>query len=90
MARLSCRAGNWAGWNRDKAAPTVGQDAGCLESRGWRRGFTLRLYFHPRPPQPSPPASPALIPRTRVIRSRNGAGERRAGHAVPIVYCARP
>ncbi len=55
----------------EKAAPTVGQDAGRLESRGWRRAFTLRLQIHPRPPQPShPPARP--LPRWR---GSSGAGQ---------------
>jgi hypothetical protein len=68
------------GWRRglgredrggEKAVPTVGQDAGRLKSRGWRRAFTLRSYIHPCPPLPSPPPARPL-PRWR---DASGAGQ---------------
>jgi hypothetical protein len=72
MARLSCR-GELGRVERggEQAVPTVGQDAGRLESRGWRRDFTLRSYFHPRSPLPSPPPVRTL-PRWR---GSSGAGK---------------
>ena len=58
MRRLFCRGEAGAG---KEAVPTVGHDPGRLESRGWRRGLTLRSHIHPRrapqshqPPRPRP------------------------------------
>ena len=58
--------GAWDGGDRggEKAALTVGQDPGRMESRGWLRAFTLRLHFHP-PPEAAGRAAmpPALLAR---------------------------
>ncbi len=62
---------------KKKAPPTVGQDAGRLKSRGWRRVFTLRSYIHLRPPPPSPPPARPL-PRWR---DASGAGQGPGGGA---------
>ena len=63
----------------ERAAPTVGQDLGCLKSRGWRRAFTLRSYFQPCPPLLLP-LPPRPLPRWHdSAGGTKGAGERRAG-----------
>ncbi len=61
LQRLFGRRGGFGRGDQggEETAPTVGQDLGRLESRGWRRGFTLRLQIHPRLPPPlHPPARP--------------------------------
>jgi hypothetical protein len=59
LRRLSGRRGGRGqgdrGWAKE-APPAVGHDPGRLDSRGWRREFTLRSHIHPRqPPHPPPP-----------------------------------
>jgi hypothetical protein len=73
LRRLSGRREGLGRGNRggEKAVPTVGQDLGCLKSRGWRRAFTLRSYLHPCPPLPPPPPARPL-PRWR---DASGAGQ---------------
>jgi len=47
-----------------EALPTMRQDPGCLDPRGWRRAFNLRSCCHPRPPPP-PQLPPGPLPRCR-------------------------
>jgi hypothetical protein len=46
------------GWAKE-APPAVGHDPGRLDSRGWRRAFTLRSRSHPGPSPSSHPPPPA-------------------------------
>ena len=81
MGRLSGRREGLDRGDRggERAAPTVGQDLGCLKSRGWRRAFTLRSYFQPCPPLLLP-LPPRPLPRWHdSAGGTKGAGERRAG-----------
>ena len=60
-----------AGGGGGKALPTVGQNPGRLDSRGWRRAFTLRLRFHPLSQLP-PNAPPD---RLLLWRGSSGTGK---------------
>lgn len=55
MRRLSGRRGGLSRGDRgvEQALPADGQNRGRLESKGWRREFTLRLHIYPRQPLPS-------------------------------------
>ena len=56
------------------------------------KGLAARLYFSfilsSPPARVGVPASPHPALMARIIRGRKGAGEWRAGHAGPVVYCA--
>jgi hypothetical protein len=60
-----------------EAPPAVGHDPGRLDSRGWRRAFTLCSQSHPCRPQPSQPPPRPCPDDARHQRQDRGRGAAR-------------